>query len=576
VRAPGPRGGRPVAILLVDDHPENLVALEAVLRPLGHELVTASSGEEALKRLLTGDFAVILLDVMMRGMDGFETAVQIKQRDKTRDVPIIFLTAINREESDFLQGFSAGAVDYVTKPYEGWLLRAKVQVFIDLYQKSELLKQQRELLATRLDQRYVEEARQLRKLADASLTITSTLALNEMLQVVTRRARELIGAHQAQTTAFLGDEEDELGARAAVAVAVSAEYEGWAASREGVKSSPLSQAVLQRHRPMRVPRAQAPNRPEGRALAVTEPRHPALQGWLAAPLTGRNGRHLGLLEVADKTEDDFTEADESILVQLAQLASVAIENAELFEREHEIAETLQRSLLPQRLPVLSEVRLAARYLPAGGGGDVGGDWYDALVLPGGRVALAVGDVAGRGAQAAAIMGQLRIGMRAYALQGMDPSDVLRSVDRLLQGLSAAHMATAFYMLLDPAAETVRFANAGHPPPLAIGPDGGLRWMEEGVAVPLGVQPDGDFRTFELPVPRGSTLLLYTDGLVEERSSPIDDGLSRLRRAVEPPDVDLNVLCDRVLERMNAQGKSDDVALLAARVAPAATPRPLPA
>jgi len=561
--------GRGVAnILLVDDRPENLVALQAVLRPLGHNLVTAGSGEEALRRLLTEDFAVILLDVMMPGMDGFETAFQIKQRDRTRDVPIIFLTAISRDESDALQGFSSGAVDYVTKPYEGWMLRAKVQVFVELHQKTEQLKQQRELLATRLDQRFVEEARQLRKLADASLTLTSTLAVDSTLDAVTEQARDIIGAHHAQTTVLLGEEDDEAPRRTSVSLAVSPEYEGWAASREGVRSSPLTQTVWPRMRPMRVPRGQAASRPEGRALETVEPRHPALQGWLAVPLVGRNARVLGLLEVADKQEDDFSEADESILVQLAQLASVAIENAELFEREHELAETLQRSLLPQRLPVLAQVRLAARYLPAGGGGDVGGDWYDAIVLPGGQVVLAVGDVAGRGAQAAAVMGQLRIGMRAYALQGMDPADVLRSLDRLLQGLSAAYMATAFYLLLDPETETARYANAGHPPPLAIGPDGGLRWMEEGVAVPLGVQPDGDFRTYEMKVPRGSTLLLYTDGLVEERASPIDDGLTRLRRAVEPPDVDLNLLCDRVLERMDAQSKPDDVALLAARLAPA--------
>jgi serine phosphatase RsbU (regulator of sigma subunit)/CheY-like chemotaxis protein len=561
--------GRGVAdILLVDDRPENLVALQAVLRPLGHNLVTAGSGEEALKRLLTEDFAVILLDVLMPGMDGFETAFQIKQRDRTRDVPIIFLTAISRDESDALQGFSSGAVDYVTKPYEGWMLRAKVQVFVELHQKTEQLKQQRELLATRLDQRFVEEARQLRKLADASLTLTSTLAVDSILDAVTEQARDIIGAHHAQTTVLLGEEDDEAPRRTSVSLVVSPEYEGWAASREGVQSSPLTQTVWQRMRPIRVPRGQAASRPEGRALETVEPRHPALQGWLAVPLAGHNARVLGLLEVADKEDGDFTEADESILVQLAQLASVAIENAELFEREHELAETLQRSLLPQRLPVLSEVRLAARYLPAGGGGDVGGDWYDAIALPGGQVVLAVGDVAGRGAQAAAVMGQLRIGMRAYALQGMDPADVLRSLDRLLQGLSAAYMATAFYLLLDPETETARYANAGHPPPLAIGPDGGLRWMEEGVAVPLGVQPDGDFRTYEMKVPRGSTLLLYTDGLVEERASPIDDGLTRLSRAVEPPDVDLNLLCDRVLERMDAQGKPDDVALLAARLAPA--------
>src|SRR3989442_6964343 len=135
------------------------------------------------------------------------------------------------------------------------------------------------------------------------------------------------------------------------------------------------------------------------------------------------------------------------------------------------------------------------------------------------------------------------------------------------------MAAVFCRLLDAEAETVRYANAGPPPPLAIGPDGGLRWMEEGVAVPLGVQPDGGFRTHEMKVPRGSTLLLYTDGLVEERASPIDDGLTRLSRAVEPPDVDLNLLCDRVLDRIDAQGKPDDVALLAAPLAP--TPGRIP-
>src|SRR5436853_1687125 len=277
-------------ILLVDDRPENLVALQAVLRPLGHNLVTAGSGEEALRRLLTEDFAVILLDVLMPGMDGFETAFQIKQRDKTRDVPIIFLTAISRDESDVLQGFSSGAVDYVTKPYEGWLLRAKVHLFAERHQKTELLKQQRELLATRLDERYVQEARQLRKLADASLTLTSTLAVDSILDAVTTHARDIIGAHHAQTTVFLGEDEGEAGRRTSAAVAVSPEYEGWAASREGVQASPLAETVAPRQRPMRVARGQAASRPEGRALATSEPRHPALQGWLAVPLAGPSGR----------------------------------------------------------------------------------------------------------------------------------------------------------------------------------------------------------------------------------------------------------------------------------------------
>ena len=142
-----------VSILLVDDRPENLLALEAALEPLGQDLVTANSGEEALRLLLREEFAVILLDVQMPGMDGFETAIQIKQREKTEDIPIIFLTAISREPHHALRGYSTGAVDYVSKPFDPWVLRAKVAVFVDLYEKSSLLKRQKELLGQRLDER---------------------------------------------------------------------------------------------------------------------------------------------------------------------------------------------------------------------------------------------------------------------------------------------------------------------------------------------------------------------------------------------------------------------------------------
>ncbi len=130
------------SVLLVDDRPENLLALEAILQGLGHELIKASSGEEALKCLLTTDVAVILLDVQMPGMDGFETAAHIKRREKTRDIPILFLTAIDGEAHQAFRGYAAGAVDYLSKPFDPWLLKAKVGVFIELYDKrSELAAQ---------------------------------------------------------------------------------------------------------------------------------------------------------------------------------------------------------------------------------------------------------------------------------------------------------------------------------------------------------------------------------------------------------------------------------------------------
>lgn len=138
-------------ILLVDDRPENLLALEAILSALDQTLVRASSGEEALKALLTDDFAVILLDVQMPGMDGFETAAHIKRRERTRDIPIIFLTAINHGPHHTFRGYAAGAVDYISKPFDPWVLRAKVSVFVDLYMKNVKLRDQASLLRAQLD-----------------------------------------------------------------------------------------------------------------------------------------------------------------------------------------------------------------------------------------------------------------------------------------------------------------------------------------------------------------------------------------------------------------------------------------
>ena len=137
-------------ILLVDDRDENLVALEAILSSLDQELVSVQSGEAALKALLTDEFAVILLDVVMPGMDGFETATHIKRRVKTRDIPIIFLTAVNADPDYAFRGYAAGAVDYISKPFDPWVLRAKVSVFVELYAKNRQLKEQAELLRARM------------------------------------------------------------------------------------------------------------------------------------------------------------------------------------------------------------------------------------------------------------------------------------------------------------------------------------------------------------------------------------------------------------------------------------------
>lgn len=152
----------PASILIVDDRQENLLALEAILSSLGHRVVRAGSGEEALKCLLGEDFAVVLLDVQMPGMDGFETAHLMKQRERTRFTPVIFLTAIDRDASQAFRGYSVGAVDYLSKPFDPWLLRAKVEVFVDLHRKNLLLAEQ----ATRLHAQVGRVAARLRRLRE--------------------------------------------------------------------------------------------------------------------------------------------------------------------------------------------------------------------------------------------------------------------------------------------------------------------------------------------------------------------------------------------------------------------------
>ncbi|MFD4905742.1 response regulator [Kitasatospora purpeofusca] len=187
-------------ILLVDDRPENLLALEAILSALDQTLVRAASGEEALKALLTDDFAVILLDVQMPGMDGFETAAHIKRRERTRDIPIIFLTAINHGPHHTFRGYAAGAVDYISKPFDPWVLRAKVSVFVDLYMKNCQLKEQAALLRLQLEATGAEPAIGGALLGELSARLA---AVEEQAESLTKQLDGTEDAGVAATAAHL-------------------------------------------------------------------------------------------------------------------------------------------------------------------------------------------------------------------------------------------------------------------------------------------------------------------------------------------------------------------------------------
>jgi anti-anti-sigma factor len=249
------------------------------------------------------------------------------------------------------------------------------------------------------------------------------------------------------------------------------------------------------------------------------------------------------------------------------LAAIMTERVGALERERRNAETLQRSLLPDRFPIIPGVDFASRYLPGGAGLEVGGDWYDVFPLPRGRVGLTIGDVVGRGLTAAAAMGQLRTALRAYAIETDSPAAVLQRLSRLVAEFEAAQMATLIYAVLDPETRSLSFASAGHPPPLLIGPDGPATYLMEGRSPPLGVTKATKAEATVTLRP-GSTVVLYTDGLIEGRRGSIGESMEALRTAVEGHHGDLDSLCDdRVLQAPRPESSGDDVALLMVRLLP---------
>jgi serine phosphatase RsbU (regulator of sigma subunit)/anti-sigma regulatory factor (Ser/Thr protein kinase) len=274
------------------------------------------------------------------------------------------------------------------------------------------------------------------------------------------------------------------------------------------------------------------------------------------------GRVTGVICVATRDKRQFSPEDRSLLQLVAERAALAVEHARVYQRELGMVEMLQRSLLPERLPRLPGIQVAARYLPGGGGAEVGGDWYDAIPLEGGRIGLALGDVVGHGIGAAALMGQLRNALRAYAVEGHGPADVVSRLDRLVQGLEQGRMATLLYMVLEADLGSVTFSTAGHLPPLLLGSDGSAEYLEGVRMPPLGVMPRAKHQETRAEVPAGATLVLYTDGLVEERGVSIDTGLDDLKRAVMSGPREPESLCDHIIDTLLANRMAtDDVAVL---------------
>lgn len=292
------------------------------------------------------------------------------------------------------------------------------------------------------------------------------------------------------------------------------------------------------------------------------------RSMIVTPLVARR-RVLGTLTmISNGNSPAYDEADFYMAGELARRAALAIDNARLYANERRIADELQRSLMPAGPLRAPGVTLAVRYLPGEREADVGGDFYDVISSGDGPWTAVVGDVGGKGVRAAAIMGQLRTAVRAYALEGHDSSGVVRRLDTLFGVMDASDFSTCLVTSYDPATGGFSWANAGHPPALVRRADGTSAWLDDETGVPLGCGQDHHPRETSTVLRAGDLVVLYSDGLVERRGESLDVGLRRLADAVASGPDDPEQLCGHLLDQMLGTSRSDDVVLMIFRVDPA--------
>jgi serine phosphatase RsbU (regulator of sigma subunit)/anti-sigma regulatory factor (Ser/Thr protein kinase) len=393
-----------------------------------------------------------------------------------------------------------------------------------------------------------DRLRDLRSVTDAAL---SYLPLEDLLKELLAR---VVGILDADTAAILLLQDDEKTLVARAADGLEEEVE------RGVRI-PVGKGFAGRIAATRQP-VQIENID---TAEIVNPilREKGLRSLLGVPLLVE-GAVIGVMHVGTLSQRSFSGDEVELLQRAADRAALAI-SSRLTERERGLADALQSSLLP-RLPALPAVALVGRYLPAASA-QLGGDWYDAFQLPDGRLGMAIGDVVGRGFNAAAIMGQLRSGLRAYALDGMPPGEVLQRLSRLLRQLEPGRTATLLYLVLDPYGGSLVASSAGHPPPL-VGDGADVTFIELPGSAPLGATRYPTYEEREHATETGSVLILYTDGLVERAGESLDTGLERLRTVVQTAEDDLEHLGDSLVDELLPGGPTeDDAALLLARALP---------
>jgi signal transduction histidine kinase/DNA-binding response OmpR family regulator len=512
--APASVDGR-ATVLVADDNADMRDYIVGMLRG-SYEVLAARDGQEALD--LARDHApdLVLSDVMMPRLDGFALLHALRDDPLTARTPVVLVSARAGEEAT-VEGLEAGADDYLVKPFSGRELLARVKANLEL---ERVRRSRREVEASR---RLLDEAQRLAGLGSWEIDVETGAV---------RASQEL--ARQLQMT-----------------------------PEELARPGSAGRVIAQRVHPDDQARVVALIE---RAAATGEPfddeqRHVLPDGEvrilrsIAEVERDADGR---IVLIRGSNQDITVEREAERAVSRA--AAVA----EAAAREHKIASELQRGLLPDADVEAEALRLATYYRAGVEGTQVGGDWYDVVELGARRTALVLGDVMGRGVQAAAVMGQLRSAVRAYARLDLPPADVLEHLDGVVRELGDDHIVTCIYAVFDPYDRTLTYANAGHLPPLVRSTDGTVLRLQGASSPPLGTVL-GPILEERIHLEPGNVLALYTDGLVERRDIDIDAGVDALALALAGLDVPLLPQApDRLMSVLLPDGPDDDVALLLAQ------------
>ncbi|MEU9505841.1 SpoIIE family protein phosphatase [Micromonospora sp. NPDC048170] len=507
--------GGPATVLVVDDSPTKRYLLVSWLSRAGFTVLEAENGGEALARVGVDPLDLVVLDVRLPDMSGFEVCERIKAAHPA--MPVIHVSAHAVDVVDRAQGLTRGADAYLAEPIEPEELVATSHAVLRYYRA----RQRAELLAERL-----------LGLADTTVAVHSAPNFVRLLEAAAAGAAEIFKSPAAVIAeTFDGD----CVAGVSAGPDATSTTVGWTVDDTGV--------------------------PTGTTVRVDEPAAWDLVDWPADTVTVaaarlREDRAPLYVVVPTATQTART----PVLRQLAQAVAAAVEAQRSFDEEHRIAVTLQRSLLPRRIPEIDGLDLAVRYEPASAQTEVGGDFYE-LVMLDGHLLLAIGDVAGHSLHAATVMAELRHAVRAYAVEGHQPGEILNRVNELMRALLPNELATICVLLLHPPTGRIRLASAGHLPP-ALSLDGKVEFVQHSAPL-LGIRaqrpPD-----LEFVLPAGATLVFYTDGLIERRDATIDDGLAALAVAAGRVDDDLDRFCERLLVELAPPEIGDDVAVVALR------------